>query len=113
MKIKTAQCPRGLCLKSFISEAIRGVYFLRMRKREKISSSSLKVSNRERKQRRRQRQRKRHPKIEVALLQLKLHRSYCKCFHLSNVCDFLHELNSKGPHLSSQKEKEHRCHVFP
>ena len=69
MKIKTAQCPRGLCLKSFISEAIRGVYFLRMRKREKISSSSLKVSNRERKQRRRQRQRKRHPKGEVALPQ--------------------------------------------
>ena len=42
----------------------------------------------------------------------KLHRCCCNSFHLSNVCDFLRELNYKGPHLSSQKEKEHRCHVF-
>ena len=43
----------------------------------------------------------------------KLHRSYCNSFNLSNVGDFFQEFNSEGLYLSSQEEKEIRCHVFP
>ena len=42
----------------------------------------------------------------------KLHRSYCNSFNLFNVGDFFQELNSKGLYLSSEREKENRCHVF-
>ena len=42
----------------------------------------------------------------------KLHRSYSNSFNLSNVGDFFQEMNYKGLHLSSQKEKEIGCHVF-
>ena len=69
--------------------------------------------NRKLKQRRRQRQQKRHPKSEFALFLfqtslLLLQLSICQMLAI-----FFQELNSKGLNLSSQKEKENRCHVLP
>ena len=66
--------------------------------------------NRELKQWRRQRQWKRLSKSEFPLFQNSS--PLLNSFNLTNVGDFFQELNSKGLHLSSQKEKEDCCGVF-
>ena len=44
---------------------------------------------------------------------LKLYRAYSISFNSSNVGKFFLELNSKGMHQSSGKEKESFCLLFP
>ena len=49
----------------------------------------------------------------MILLCLKLNRAYSILFNSSNVGKFFLELNSKGLHQSSGKEKESCCLLFP
>ena len=65
-------------------------------------------------QRRRRRLRKRHLKSEFALPRNRLYRAHSISFHLSIVGKFFLELNAKGLHESSRKEKwESCCLLFP